>query len=333
MEELDFTGQVVVVSGAGRGLGQVYAHEFARRGAHVVVNDWAGVHGPANPGEGIRADTVTAEIRAAGGSAIASYDDVGRPEGGVAVIDAALREWGTVDVVVSNAGLLRNALFGDMTRGEVDAMLYSHLHGAFNVLQPAWRVMTEKRYGRIVIVSSSSGMFSHQGSAAYAAAKAGLFGLGRALAYESTLLYDDEPVDIKVNSILPMAKTLMTTEQPIPQHSEQFALRTPAGSGDLMAMRGRPEVAEPLVTLLAARECPVNGESISSCMGRYGRVFVGIGDGWTAPEEGTTAEELLEHLEEIRDLDQPTVPASLYGEIAIVARQLLGEDPDPADQA
>jgi len=333
MGDIDFTGQVVVVTGAGRGLGETYAHEFARRGAHVVVNDWAGVHGPANPGEGIRADVVTSAIRAAGGYAVASYDDVGRPEGGAAVIETALAEWGTVDVVVSNAGLLRNALFGDMTRGEVDSMLYTHLHAAFNVLQPAWRVMTKKRYGRIVMVSSSSGMFSHQGSASYAAAKAGLFGLGRALAYESSLLYDGEPVDIKVNSILPMAKTLMTTEQPIPEHSDQFALRTPAGSGDLMAVRGRPEVAAPLVTLLASRDCPVNGESISSCMGRYGRVFVGIGDGWTAPEEGTTAETLLEHVEEVRDLSSHTVPASLYGEIAIVARTLLGEEPEPADQA
>jgi NAD(P)-dependent dehydrogenase (short-subunit alcohol dehydrogenase family) len=323
MAEIDFTGQVAVVTGAGRGLGRAYAHELARRGAHIVVNDWAGVHVPANPGEAIRADTVTAEIKAAGGSAVASYDDVGQPEGGAAVIATALRHWGTVDIVISNAGILRNALFADLTRGEIDSLIDTHLRAAFNVVQPAWRVMQEKRYGRVVLVSSSSGMFSHQGSASYAAAKAGLFGLGRALAYEATLLHEGKPQDIKVNSILPMAKTLMTTEQPIPEHSEQFALNTPAGSGDLMALRGLPEVAVPLVTLLASRGCPVNGESFSSCMGRYGSVFVGIADGWTAPETGTTAETLAEHMDQVRDLEHNSIPASLYDEIAIVAATLL----------
>ncbi len=315
----DFSGQVAVVTGAGRGLGRSYALELARRGAHVVVNDWAGAGGPSAPDEeGLRADRVVAEIGALGGSAEASYDDISDPEGSRALIAGAEQRTGAVDVIVSNAGILRNGLYEDLSATDVDDVLAVHLRGAINVTQPAWAGMRQRGYGRIVLVSSSSGLFAHQGLANYAAAKAGLLGLGRALAFEGR--HDD----IRVNCVLPMAKTQMTIEAPIPEHPEEFAARCPAGSGDLMADRGTPEVATPLVTLLASRACPGTGEAYSSCMGRYARVFVGVADGWLAPDvTAVSAETLIEHLDEIRGIAPFSEPDSLYGEIAGVAERLL----------
>jgi NAD(P)-dependent dehydrogenase (short-subunit alcohol dehydrogenase family) len=177
---LRFDGQVAIVTGAGRGLGRAHALGLAQRGASVVVNDVGGVGTEAGP----TADRVVAEIEQAGGSGIPSYDSVASPEGGRALVARAVDHFGSLDILINNAGFLRNALFAEMTIDEFDAVLDVHLRAAFLVTQSAWHVMQKKGYGRVVMTSSSSGLFGRKGGANYCAAKAGIVGLTRALALE-----------------------------------------------------------------------------------------------------------------------------------------------------
>jgi NAD(P)-dependent dehydrogenase (short-subunit alcohol dehydrogenase family) len=180
MSGISLEGDVVVITGAGGGLGRAHALEVARRGASVVVNDVGG------PGEGepSPADSVVAEVRAAGGEAVASTDSVATPDGGHAIIRTAIEHFGTVDAVVHNAGVWRHVPFAEMTPENLDPVLDVHLRGAFFVIQPAWSAMVAQGHGRIVLTSSGAGAFGREEGANYAAAKAGLLGLCRALAVE-----------------------------------------------------------------------------------------------------------------------------------------------------
>ncbi|HEX9847170.1 MAG TPA: SDR family NAD(P)-dependent oxidoreductase, partial [Acidimicrobiia bacterium] len=174
-EPITFDGRVAIVTGAGGGLGKTYAVELARRGARVVVNDLGG----AVDGTGasrLAADLVVEEITAAGGEAVASHDSVSTEEGGRSIVAAAVDAFGTVDIVVSNAGILRDKSFAKMTMAEVEAVVDVHLKGGFYVSQPAFAIMREKSYGRFVFTSSASGLFGNFGQANYGAAKAGLVG-------------------------------------------------------------------------------------------------------------------------------------------------------------
>jgi NADP-dependent 3-hydroxy acid dehydrogenase YdfG len=170
---IDFTDQVAVVTGAGRGLGRLYALELARRGAAVVVNDVGGtMHGDgADPSV---ADRVVAEIVQAGGAAVASYDSVATPEGGEAIVRTALDRFDRVDAVVSNAGIFSSVPFDELSPSEWRRMLAVHLDGGFHLCQPAFRAMKARAGGRFVIIASSAGMFGQPMEAHYAAAKAGL---------------------------------------------------------------------------------------------------------------------------------------------------------------
>ncbi len=182
-ESITFDGRVAVITGAGGGLGREYALELARRGARVVVNDLGG----AMDGTGASssaADVVVDEIKAAGGEAVANSDSVSSREGGESIIATALDAFGTVDIVVNNAGILRDRSFANMTLDEVDSVIDVHLRGGFHVAHPAFKVMKEKGYGRFVHASSASGLFGNFGQANYGAAKAGLAGLSNVLAVE-----------------------------------------------------------------------------------------------------------------------------------------------------
>jgi len=301
---IPFDGQVVIVTGAGQGLGREYALELARRGAMVVVNDVAGLGSP----DGAAADRVVGEIEAAGGKAVASHDSVATPEGGKAIVDHALEIFGTVDAVIHNAGVWRHKLYHEMTPDQLDPVLDVHLRGAFFVTQPAWTTMKAKGYGRIVLTSSSTGAFGREAGTNYAAAKAGMLGLGRALALEGAQF------GIKTNCILPVAP--FRKRGSVPAELIERLNNAGLAPGD-----AGPELVAPMVVYLASAACAVSGEAFSAGGRRYGRVFIGVADGWLSPKGAhATAEDIEAHLPEIEDLSSYALPASSWDELHDIGR-------------
>lgn len=209
--------RVVVVTGAGGGLGRDYALTLAREGASVVVNDLGGARDGTGAGQN-RADEVVEEIKSAGGRAVANYDSVATEEGAAAIIATAIDEFGKVDGVVSNAGILRDGTFHKMTFENWDAVLKVHLYGGYNVVRAAWPHFREQSFGRVVVATSTSGLFGNFGQANYGAAKLGLVGMINTLAQEGA------KYNIKTNAIAPIAATRMTQDILPP---EVFAKLTP----------------------------------------------------------------------------------------------------------
>ncbi|MDY7078597.1 MAG: SDR family NAD(P)-dependent oxidoreductase, partial [Chloroflexota bacterium] len=187
-----FDDRVAIVTGAGGGLGRVYALELAKRGAKVVVNDLGGARDGAGSGSTRPADAVVQEILDAGGEAVANYDSVATPEGGESIVQTALEHFGRVDILINNAGILRDKSFAKMTAEMWDGVLAVHLQGAYNVTAPAFRAMRENGYGRVVMTTSAAGLFGNFGQANYGTAKMGLVGL------MNTLKLEGEKYDIKV---------------------------------------------------------------------------------------------------------------------------------------
>jgi NAD(P)-dependent dehydrogenase (short-subunit alcohol dehydrogenase family) len=304
---IDFTGQVAVVTGAGRGLGRLYALELAKRGASVVVNDLGGsMHG-----EGADtkvADDVVAEITATGGAAIASYDSVDSPEGGEAIVRAAVDNFGRLDAVVSNAGIFNSIAFDEMTPIQWRQMLSVHLDGGFYLSQPAFRVMKRQGYGRFVFISSSGGLFGQHLEAHYAAAKAGLVGLSNIIALEGA------DHGIRSNTVLPFGFSRMVTETV----GDSKALEE---SGLLNLIK--PEKVVPMVTFLASRACELSRQNYSACAGRYSRAFIGLGDGWLADADATaSADDIAAHLSEVSGTETFSIPGSIYEELFAVTDRL-----------
>ncbi|MGQ0616471.1 MAG: SDR family NAD(P)-dependent oxidoreductase [Acidimicrobiia bacterium] len=297
MEDLGFEGRVAIVTGGGGGLGRSHALDLARRGALVVVNDLGGaVDGTG--GSETAAQKVVDEIASAGGEAVPNYDSVATPAGGAAVVQAALDAFGRVDVIVNNAGILRDASFKNMTPEQLDPVIDVHLRGAFFVTQPAWAHMREQGYGRIVNTSSGAGLFGNFGQANYGAAKMGLVGLTRVLAVEGA------KYDIKANAVAPVAATRMTADILGP-----------------LADKLGPEHVTPIVTFLAHESCPVSGEIYSVGGGRVSRVFVGVTPG-VADKHGLTAETIRDQFDKIRDEHGYAVPANVTEEIALALQAL-----------
>jgi NAD(P)-dependent dehydrogenase (short-subunit alcohol dehydrogenase family) len=296
-EQITFDGRVAVVTGAGGGLGKEYALELARRGARVVVNDLGG----AMDGSGASrsaADIVVDEIREAGGEAVANYDSVATIEGGAGIVQTAVDAFGTVDVVINNAGILRDRSFANMTFDEVNAVLDVHVRGAFHVSQPAYRVMKERGYGRFVHISSASGIFGNFGQANYGAAKAALVGLSNVLAIEGT------KYDIKSNAVAPTAYTRMTEEL--------------LGS---MADMFDPRQVAPLVVFLASEQNQFTHEIFTVGGGRYARIFIGTNAGWFSGRGVVpTVEQVVDHIDEIRDIAEFSVPGSINEELMLLGQ-------------
>ena len=304
---IDFSGQVAIVTGAGRGLGRLYAMEIARRGGSVVVNDLGGtMHGEGSDA-GV-ADLVVDEIERAGGVAVASYESVASPEGGEAIVRTAVDRFGRLDAVVSNAGIFTSTPFDELTADDWRRMLRVHLDGGFYLAQPAYRAMKAQGYGRFVFIASSAGMFGQHLEAHYAAAKAGLVGLTNVIALEG------EPHGILANAVLPFGMSRMVTET----LGDPKALEE---SGFFKAIR--PELVAPLVVFLASRACDVSHQNFSACGGRFARVFVGLGEGWLAePDSSPTADDVAAHRAEIAATEPFTVPGSIYEEVFAVTARL-----------
>ena len=298
MSDLRFDERVVIITGAGGGLGRSHALELARRGARILVND----PGSAVDGSGsstFAADRVVEEITALGGIAAPNRDSVATSEGGQAIVQAALEAFGRVDVLINNAGILRDKAFHHMDAAMIDSVIDVHLKGALFVSQPAFRAMRAQGYGRIVNTSSASGLFGNFGQANYGAAKAGLAGLTRVLAIEGA------GHGIRVNAIAPVAATRMTQDI----------------LGDLVA-KVAPESVSPMVAFLAHEDCPVNGHVYSVAGGRIARIVVAETHGVVLTENTPEAiRDLLPLIDEL-DVSEYDEPSSLEDEMAIIAKAL-----------
>ncbi|MEZ5502313.1 MAG: SDR family oxidoreductase [Halioglobus sp.] len=287
MGDIRYDGRVAVITGAGGGLGRSYALYLAARGARVVVNDLGG----STDGQGHdnrAADKVVAEIRSLGGEAVANYDSVSSARGGKQIIQTAMDSYGCVDIVINNAGILRDGTLAKMSPQNFEALVDVHLKGAFYVTQPAFTVMKERGYGRVVYTASAAGLFGNFGQANYAAAKMGLVGLSSVTAIEGARY------NIKSNVITPVARTRLTE--------------------DLMGALGEvfaPEYIAPMVAYLVSEDCEYSHEIFNVGAGRYSRIFIGSAPGWTAPE-GTTpsVEDVRDHLAAITSTDGFKIPTN-----------------------
>jgi NAD(P)-dependent dehydrogenase (short-subunit alcohol dehydrogenase family) len=298
-------GRVAIVTGAGSGLGRAHAIALAAAGARVVVNDIGVLADDRTPA----ADSVVAEIRAAGGLAVADQNSVSTVEGGRAIVDTAVDAFGTVDVLVNNAGILVDSPFAIMEPETWTRVIDVHLNGAFAVTQPAWRVMAEKGYGRIIFTTSASGIFGNSGHANYGAAKMGVLGLCRMLAVEGA------PLGIRSNAVAPMAWTPMS-------QGKGSRRRAADVLGDLFA-RLDPAFVSPLVVWLASEGCSVTGEAYSVGGGRIARIFIGETSGRTDPAAGVA--DIERDLDEIRSTASFSVPGSMGDELALFGEALLGD--------
>ncbi len=301
MPDLSFDGRVAIITGAGGGLGRSHALELARRGAHVLVNDLGGALDGSGSSDSA-AQRVVDEITALGGSAAPNYDSVATSAGGRAIVQAAVTAFGRVDVLVNNAGILRDKAFHKMDDAMIDSVIDVHLKGALYVTQPAFRLMREQGYGRIINTSSASGLFGNFGQANYGAAKAGLAGLTRVLALEGA------GHGIKVNAIAPIAATRMTQDI----------------LGELQA-KVSPESVSPMVAYLAHEECSVNGNVYSVAGGRIARIFVAETLGVVLAENSAEAIRANLLLIDQVDGDGYYQPTSLDEETAIMAKALAEE--------
>jgi len=318
--ELRFDGQVAVVTGAGGGLGKQYALLLAARGARIVVNDTGG--SVAGDGSNIEAAHAAAEeIRRQGGQAVADTHSVTSPEGGQAIVDSALRAWGRVDVVINNAGIVGDAPFEEMTADRLNPLIDVHLKGAFYATRPAWTVMREQRYGRILNTCSAAGILGAERMSNYGAAKTGLIGFTRVLAAEGA------GHNIKVNAIAPIAYTRMLAHS-VDGAGQPDDEAARAVLDDLVGQylqKLDPALVAPVAAFLMHRECPVSGEIYTVGAGHVARFFIGRTKGFYRP--GLSVEDVRDHLHEIRDEAGYTVPGGPADEMTeLFATVMNGPD-------
>lgn len=292
MSEISFDNQVAVITGAGGGLGRCHALLLAERGARVVVNDLGGT--AAGEGSDVTsADRVVAEIEEAGGVAVANHDSVATAAGGEAIVETALDAFGQIDIVVNNAGFLRDQSFAKMTPEAIDGVIDVHLKGAFHVSRPAFTQMKQQGFGRFVHTTSAAGLFGNFGQANYAGAKMGLLGLSNVIAVEGA------KHNINSNVIAPLAKTRLTEE-------------VMGALADAVA----PEQVSGLVAYLCSPDCDITHEVFSVGGGRIARVFVGLGSGWMGGRGFVPSpEDVQNNIEAIRSTDEYIIPSSASDEM------------------
>ena len=299
MADVSFENRVVIVTGAGNGLGKAYALELGKRGAKVVVNDLGGAVDGSGSGNS-PADDVVNEIIENGGEAEANYDSVATKDGGESIVQTAVDSFGTVDAVINNAGILRDKSFANMTEEEFSLIIEVHLKGTYFVTQPAFKIMKENNYGRIVNVASPSGIFGNFGQTNYGAAKMGIVGLTNVLAIEGA------KYNIKVNVIAPTAYTRMTE-----------AL-LPEDVGKLFSA----ELVTPMVTYLASEACEPTHEIFGVAAGRFARIGIITHEGYVNTE--ATAEDIANNIEEIRTITDGSYPLSNEDELMLIQKAIQG---------
>jgi len=300
-EMLRFDGRVVVITGAGSGLGKAYALEFGKRGAKVVVNDLGG----SRSGEGQSskaADLVVEEITKAGGIAVANYDSV---EFGDKVIETAITNFGRIDIVVNNAGILRDSSFLKMKEADWDLIMKIHLKGAFSVTKAAWPYMKKQKFGRIINTSSGSGLYGNFGQANYSSAKLGLHGMSQTLAKEG------HKYNIRVNSIAPVAASRMTQDMFAPEILETLT----------------PDKIVPLVVYLTHESCNENGAVFELAGGWVTRVRWQRARGVFFPET-LTAEVLRDNWNQVNSFEEGAdYPTSLTDSLQKVMKLIEEKKP------
>ncbi|MDJ0499090.1 MAG: SDR family NAD(P)-dependent oxidoreductase [Acidimicrobiia bacterium] len=297
---VDFQDRVAIVTGAGGGLGREHALLLASRGASVVVNDLGGSVSGEGSSESAAA-AVVSEIEAAGGVAVAEHSSVADAAGGAAIVQKALDAFGRIDIVVNNAGILRDKSFANMTSEMLDPVLDVHLRGAFYVTRPAFAQMKEQGYGRILFTSSGSGIMGNFGQANYGAAKMGLIGLMNVLKVEGA------KYGIKANAVAPIAHTRMTE-----------------GLFDGIVELFSPSQVSPAVAYLVSEDCELTGEIWSVGGGSVSRFFIGLTEGYFKhPDDGAlTIEDIASHVDDIRREIDYMVPFSSRDEFGKLGPRL-----------
>ncbi len=276
---IDFKGKVAIVTGAGNGLGKSHALALAKLGAKVVVNDLGGsVDG--SGGSSDAANAVVEQIRAEGGEAVANGASVSDRAGAESIVKSALESFGTLDVVINNAGILRDKSFAKVTLDDFELVINVHLLGSAYVTRAAWPVLIEKGYGRVVLTTSSSGLYGNFGQANYGAAKLGLVGL------MNTLKLEGERKNVRVNCIAPIAATRMTENLGIPE--EIFS-------------RLRPELVTPAVLFLCSQDAP-NGVTIEAGAGHYAKVEIIESAGVSLKQDEVSADDVASQWAAISDM-------------------------------
>jgi len=280
--KIRFDGRVAVITGAGAGLGRTYALELAQRGAKIVVNDLGGARDGSGDGSRGPADEVVDAIKALGGEAVANYDNVATAEGGQNIVKSALDTYGTVDILINNAGILRDKSFLKMEPENWAGVLDVHLNGAYNVSRPAFAVMKEKGYGRILMTTSAAGLYGNFGQTNYTAAKMGLVGL------MNTLKLEGQKYNIKINTIAPVAASRLTED-----------ILPPDFLGKL-----KPELVTPMALYLVSENCPVSGNIYNAGLGCFNRVAMVTGPGAVVAdgENIPTPEQLVSQWENVTSL-------------------------------
>ncbi len=290
-----FDNRVAIVTGAGNGLGRAHALLLASRGARVVVNDPGGaVDGKG--GDHAAADKVVAEIKSAGGQAVPNYDSVADPKSAANIVKTAVDSFGTIDIVVNNAGVLRDKTFHNMTVDDFDFVVKVHFLGTAYVTHAAWPIMRAKAYGRVVVTSSNSGIYGNFGQANYGGAKLAVVGFMNALRLEG------QKYNVLVNALAPVAGTRMTE-----------SLMTPE-----MLARLDPAFVSPMVAYLCSEQCQRTGDIWSAGAGYFARIEYREAPGVRIEGRAPTVEDVADNIEKIADLSTNKVFRTSSEEVATV---------------
>ena len=300
MSDVGFEGRVAIITGAGGGLGREHALLMASRGAQIVVNDLGGAVDGTGSDAG-PAQKVVDEIEALGGAAVADGNSVATQEGAEGMVKTALEAFGRIDIVINNAGILRDKSFANMTPDLWDPVIAVHLTGTYNVTRAAWAHFREQSYGRIVSTSSAAGIFGNFGQTNYGAAKMGIVGMTRVWAQEGG------KYNIRANAIAPVARTRMTEEILGP-----------------LIEKVDPALVSPVVAYLASEECAVSGEVYSVGAGRVSRIFIAEAPGYF--KKDLTVEDVRDNWDTIRAEADYLIPTSVNDEFGRLLMPFLSDE-------